>query len=104
MSVGLLGGLALGLVLAVLGEFGHNGYRSVGDITRALSMPVLGAINSIVTREEARRLSTRKLMVTTSTLILVGGHRLGHLGLRESPSLLGSELTRFIDDLRLQFR
>lgn len=104
MGVGLLGGLALGLVLAVLGEFGHNGYRSVGDITRSLSMPVLGAVNTIVTREEARRLSTRKLMVTTSTLILVGAIAWVTWAYENSPSLLGSELTRFIDDLRMQFR
>jgi uncharacterized protein involved in exopolysaccharide biosynthesis len=104
LAVGLLGGLALGLVLAVVGEFGHNGYRSVADITRALSTPVLGAVNAIVTREEARRASARKLMVTASTLILAGAIVWVTWAYESSPSLLGSELTRFIDDLRMQFR
>jgi uncharacterized protein involved in exopolysaccharide biosynthesis len=104
LALGLLGGLALGLVLAVLGEFGHNGYRSVADISRALSTPVLGVVNSIVTREESRRASARKLMVTASTLILAAAIVWVTWAYESSPSLLGSELTRFIDDLRLQFR
>ncbi len=99
-SIGLFLGLAIGLLIAILGEFGHNGYRSVGDIGRSLAVPVLGVVNGIVTREEARRMAARKLMVTASTLVLVVAIVWVTWAYENSPSLLGSELTRFIDDLR----
>lgn len=104
LAVGLLLGLGVGLALAVLGEFGHNGYRSVADIGRSLAIPVLGVVNGIVTREETRRLATRKLMIISSTLVLVGAIVWVTWAYENRPRLLGSELNRFVDDLRQQFR
>ncbi len=104
LAAALLVGLAVGIGLAVLGEFGHSGFRSVSDITRSMAIPVLGVVNAIVTREEARRRTISSAMVTSSTLILVVAIVWVTWAYENSPRLLGSELTRLIDDLRLQFR
>jgi uncharacterized protein involved in exopolysaccharide biosynthesis len=104
LAAALFIGLALGLGMAVVAEFGHNGFRGVGDITRSMAIPVLGVVNAIVTRDEARRRVVRSVVVTSSTLILVGAIVWVTWAYENSPRLLGSELTRFIDDLRSQFR
>lgn len=104
LAVGLLLGLGLGLLLAVAGEFGHNGYRSVADIGRSLAVPVLGVVNAIVTREESRQVGARKLMISTSTVVLVAAILFITYAYENRPSLLGPELTGFIDDLRQMFR
>ena len=104
LMMGLALGLGVGLGLAVLAEFGNAGFRGVVDITRAMAVPVLGVVNAIVTREEVRRRSARQVMVTTSTLVLVAAVVWVTWAYENSPRLLGTELTRFIDDLRLDLR
>jgi uncharacterized protein involved in exopolysaccharide biosynthesis len=104
LAAALFVGLALGLAIAILAEFGHNGFRGVGDITRSMAIPVLGVVNAIVTREEARRRTMRSIAVSFSTLILAAAIYWVTWAYDNSPRLLGSELTRLIDDLRSQFR
>ena len=59
-------GLGLGLALAVVTEYSRNCFRSVHDITRVMAVPVLGTINTIVTRRQARaRLLARTILGTT---------------------------------------
>ena len=72
VAVFLLLGLIIGLGTAVLGEFASNGFRSVHDLRNVMNVPVLGTINAIVTRAEARRLRARRTIVGLSSAIVLG--------------------------------
>ena len=105
IGIGALLGLALGLGTALAGEFVRNGFRSISDLTRGLATPVLGVVNTITTREEARRKWIRHVMIAASSAVIVGAilwitWAYEHDSLR----LLGPGLTQFIDDARMSFR
>jgi succinoglycan biosynthesis transport protein ExoP len=93
-------GLVVGLAGALAAEFGRNAFRGVGDVSRSLAVPVLGAINRIVTRGEARSALLRRAVVGTSTLVLVGTILWVTWAYQVRPALLGPRVTRLIDDLR----
>jgi uncharacterized protein involved in exopolysaccharide biosynthesis len=101
---GLVLGLALGLLYALVAEFGRNAYRSPGDLARALPAPVLGAINEIVTLRERRQRSFRSGLVGAATLILAGSVLWITWAFHTSPGLLGPELTSWLDEMRGQLR
>jgi uncharacterized protein involved in exopolysaccharide biosynthesis len=65
-------GLGLGLATSVLAEFGRNAFRSVGDVARSMSVPVLGAVGEIVTRSELRNRTVRRAAVGLASLGLIG--------------------------------
>lgn len=92
-------GLGLGLASALVAEFGRNAYRSVGDISYAMAVPVLGAVNRIVTRGEARHTAIRRAMIGTSTAILVASILWVTWAYENKPRLLGPRLTQMIDGL-----
>jgi uncharacterized protein involved in exopolysaccharide biosynthesis len=68
----VIGGLALGLGLALLTEFARSCYRSSSDLAGVMSVPVLGAIETIVTRKERRRLQLTHATAGLSTAVIVG--------------------------------
>ena len=65
-------GLALGLGIALLAEYGRNSYRTASDLAEVMTIPVLGTINSIVTRDEARRAHMRRSLVGLSSAVILG--------------------------------
>jgi uncharacterized protein involved in exopolysaccharide biosynthesis len=101
---GLVLGLALGLLYALVAEFGRNAYRNPGDLARALPAPVLGAINEIVTVSERRQRTFRTGLVGAATLILAGSVLWITWAFHTSPGLLGPELTSWLDEVRGQLR
>jgi uncharacterized protein involved in exopolysaccharide biosynthesis len=104
VAAGILLGLALGVLWALLAEFGRNAYRGPADLARALPAPVLGAINQIVTLPERRARSFRSGLAGASTLILAGGILWVTWAYRSRPHLLGPELTGLLDDVRGKLR
>jgi uncharacterized protein involved in exopolysaccharide biosynthesis len=104
LLIGLVMGLGTGLGMATLAEFGNAGFRGVADITRAMAVPVLGVVNAIVTSEEKRKRGMRQVTVAVSTLVLVAAIWWVTWAYENSPRLLGSELTRFIDGLKSKLR
>lgn len=66
---------------------------------------MLGAVNLIRTRAEARRLWTRHVMIGASSLVIVSAI-LWITWAYQDDSLrwLGPQLTQLIDDVRLAFR
>ncbi|MEX1024325.1 MAG: hypothetical protein WD226_04540 [Planctomycetota bacterium] len=68
-----IAGLGLGLAFSLLAEYGKNAYRSPAELAQVLPIPVLGAINSIVTSHEARRRHARRTLVAVSSLFILGG-------------------------------
>jgi uncharacterized protein involved in exopolysaccharide biosynthesis len=98
-------GLALGLGSALASEFLRNGSRGISDLTRGLATPVLGSINLIVTRDEARRAWTRHVMIAASSAVIVGAVLwVTWASQHDSLRLLGPRLTQVIDDVRMAFR
>jgi len=71
-AVAIILGLALGVGMAVLSEFARNCYRSVSDLAAVMSVPVLGAIDTIVTRRERRRVQLSRAVAGLSTAVIVG--------------------------------
>ncbi|MCE9594921.1 MAG: hypothetical protein K8S98_12095 [Planctomycetes bacterium] len=65
-------GLALGLATSILAEFGRNAFRSVGDVSRSMSVPVLGAVGEIITRGELRNRTVRRAAIGLASLVLIG--------------------------------
>lgn len=98
-------GLAAGLGTAITSEFLRNGFSGLGDLTRGLAVPVLGAVNVITTRAEARRMWTRHVMIAASSLVIVSAI-LWITWAYQDDSLrwLGPQLTQLIEDVRLAFR
>jgi len=71
-AMSVVGGLALGVGLAFFSEFARSSYRSVGELASVMSVPVLGAIDTIVTRRERRRLQLSRALAGLSTAMIVG--------------------------------
>jgi hypothetical protein len=66
---------------------------------------VLGSINLIVTRDEARRAWTRHVMIAASSAVIVGAVLwVTWASQHDSLRLLGPRLTQVIDDVRMAFR
>jgi uncharacterized protein involved in exopolysaccharide biosynthesis len=97
-------GLGLGLGSAFASEYMRNGYRTVGELTRSLTVPVLGAVNSIVTRAESRRRMARRLAVGTSSMLMIGAILWVTWAYKNKPLMLGPQVTQLIEDLREQLR
>ena len=97
-------GLGAGAALSLLLEYGRGAYRGASDVARALSLPVLGTVNRIVTSNEGRRIRARQALVGTATTLLVVTILWVTWAYANRPSLLGSQLTQFIDDVRNDFR
>ena len=71
-AVAVVAGLALGIGSALLAEFARSCYRSPADLASVMSVPVLGAIDSIVTQKERRRLQLAHATAGLSTAVIVG--------------------------------
>jgi len=67
-----VGGFALGMGLAVLSEFARSSYRTVADLASVMTVPVLGAVETIVTRREKRRRQASRAVAGLSTAVIVG--------------------------------
>jgi len=66
-------GLALGLAVALVAEYGRDTYRSLHDLAGVMDVPVLGAIAPIRTRAQVRRARNRRAVVGTASAIILGG-------------------------------
>lgn len=100
VAVGLFLGLGLGFGLAILGEFARNGFRSVHDLRNVMTVPVLGAVNAIVTRAEARRLRARRTLVGLSSAVVVGSILWVTVTWSLSPDQLPLGVVEAIENLR----
>ena len=104
VTFALVAGLALGLGGALLSEFSKNGYRGVADVTRVMTVPVLGVVNTILTRAEARRKRFRRLLVGLSSLVLIGGLAWFTYAWAERREWLSTELVNQIEEIRMKLR
>ncbi len=73
IAFSVVAGLALGVGLVVLQEYARSSYRSISDLASVMNVPVLGAIETIVTRRERRRRQAGRALAGLSTAVIVGG-------------------------------
>lgn len=102
-ALGIIGGIALGLALALLSEFSRNTFRSARDMTRVMVVPVLGTVNKIVTKKQRARGIVYRAVLGTGTLafVLVMGYMTWAWAY--DPDSLAPTLRRVIDGVRQPF-
>ena len=69
----LLSGIACGVVFVILAEIFDHVYRSSGQVARSLGLPMLEAIDEIVTPQDRRYLFVRRAVVTPLVIICFVG-------------------------------
>ncbi len=97
-------GLALGVGLAVLSEYARSSYRTVADLASVMNVPVLGAIETIVTRQERRRRQASRALAGLSTAVIVGGVSWITWMWDRAPERLPVEVQDAIEQLRSAFK
>ena len=60
----ILLGVAAGVVFVILAEVMDHVYRSSGQVARSLGLPILDAIDEIVTAQDRRRILVHRMVVT----------------------------------------
>jgi capsular polysaccharide biosynthesis protein len=104
IAASIAAGFGMGIGLAVFLEYTKNCFRSPHDITRVMVIPVLGTINSIITRREARMRTARRTAVGLSSAAVIASIVFVTWAWQNHPTLLSQELRDTIEDLRSQFR
>ena len=84
VMLALLAGCIAGVVFVVLAEVLDHAYRSADQVSRSLGVPMLAAIDEIITSEARRRLLIRKAV----TVPIVLGVCLGFAGISGSLAYL----------------
>ena len=97
-------GLAFGMFVSLIIEYGHNSYRTVTELASVMSVPVLGAIEPIVTQAELRKAQFRRAMVGFSTAILIGGVAWIMYMYKFAPEKLPIEIQQALDTIELNLR
>jgi uncharacterized protein involved in exopolysaccharide biosynthesis len=100
----LLGGIALGLAVAFLSEFSKSCFRSVGDLSRGLGVPILGVINAIETRADIRRRRSKRVVIGGSTLAILACVGWFTYAWAYDQGRLPTGLVQAVEDLRLSLR
>jgi hypothetical protein len=97
-------GLGAGLLLAAMREYGGTGLRTVDDAVRSLSVPVLGAVQWVMTEVERRRRRRRRFVTigATSTVTLLLAALVLVYALR--PQDLPAPVTQLLDSIRHSLR
>ena len=103
IAFAFMAGLALGVGLATTLEFSKNCFRSMHDISRVMIVPVLGSINTIVTRREARLRAARRTLVAVSSIVVIGSLVFVTWAWASAPELLSPDLREKIEVLRSKF-
>ena len=69
----LLAGIAAGVVFVILAELFDHVYRSSTQVARSLGMPILEAVDEIITSHDRRKLLVQRAVVTPLVLIICFG-------------------------------
>lgn len=96
-----IAGLGIGLAFSLLSEYGKNAYRSPHELAQVLPIPVLGAVNSIVTSAQSRRRHARRTLVAVSSLLILGGLGWFTYMVWQRESDLPVQVQQTIEDIRM---
>ena len=73
VSLGLVGGLAVGLGIIVLLEFRDSAFHTVDEVVATLALPVVAAIPVIRTQAERRALRRKRFATSVATAVVLLG-------------------------------
>ncbi|MBL8859387.1 MAG: hypothetical protein JNL28_12825 [Planctomycetes bacterium] len=104
IGLAVVGGLGLGLAIAVVAEFSRSCFRNVADISRSMAIPILGAISPIETLRERRNDRLRRAVVAVSSLSLVFAILFVTWAWAKDAQLLSQGLRDAIESLRYKLR
>lgn len=104
VAFSIAAGFGLGIALAVGLEYTKSSFRSPHDLSRVMVVPVLGTINSIVTRREKRLRAVRRAAVGLSSAAFILSVVFVTWAWKEHPTLLSPALRDTIENLRSKFR
>jgi uncharacterized protein involved in exopolysaccharide biosynthesis len=71
LAGGPVGGLALGLLLIGLLEYRDSSFKSEGDVSRVLSLPVLALVPMMLSAQDERRIERRRFRARVVTVVAV---------------------------------
>ena len=97
-------GLGMGGGLAILMEYRKNCFRSVHDLSRVMVVPVLGTVNTIVTRTERTRVLFGRVVAAGATLGFVGLMAYVTWAWSSNPHLLSDQVIDAIEEFRNRFK
>jgi hypothetical protein len=103
-SFGIVIGLLVGVGSALLGEFSKSAFRGVADIGRVMVVPVLGAVDRIMTRSEARARALKRGAAGLSGLAIAGAVSFVTWAWANDAQLLSPDLRQAIEVLREALR
>ncbi len=104
VAASFVGGLAFGLAIAVLLEYSRNCFRSVHELSRVLVVPVLGSVDTILTRRDVRLVAARRVVVGVSSILLLASVVFVTWAWAKSPDLLSPTVREKIELFRSKFR
>ncbi len=93
-------GFGLGIAGTILAEFSKNCFRGVQDISRVMVVPVLGCVNTIVTRAELRRRRLARFLLGFSSVAVLGSILFVTWAWARDSSLLSPEVRDAIERFR----
>ena len=103
VAFALVGGIGVGLGIAVLSEYSKSCFRGAADISRVMIVPVLGIVNRIRTRAEVRRERMRRMAIGVSTGLLIASVAFVTWAWAANPDLLSPWLREQIEGFRRLF-
>ena len=101
MAVSLLLGIGLGLAGPILTEMTRSSFGSVKEVSRSLGVPVLGAVDLILTARDVRARAVQSwLTITTMVIVLLALGTFLYLW-ATNPGVLPTGVNRAVRDLQL---
>ena len=90
--------------MAFLAEFSKSCFRSVGDVSRVMGVPILGVVNLIQTRADVRRRRFKRLVIGGSTAMLLGCLGWFTYAWSYDQAQLPTRVVQVVEDFRLSLR
>lgn len=93
-------GFGIGIAGSILAEFSKNCFRGAQDISRVMVVPVLGCVNTIVTRAERRRKALARFLLGFSSAAVLGSILFVTWAWAKDSNLLSPEVRDAIERFR----
>jgi uncharacterized protein involved in exopolysaccharide biosynthesis len=101
MAVALILGLGVGALGPVLAEFTRSSFGTVKDVSRSLGVPVLGAVDLILTARDVRARRVQQALTWATMALVLLSLATGLYIYSQHPEVLPTALRRTLRDVRM---
>jgi len=101
MALSLVLGIALGLAGPVLAELTRSSFGSVKEVSRNLGVPVLGAVDMILTIRDVRARTVQSMLTLTTMVLVLLALSTALFIYAEYPNVLPATLLRSLRDVTM---